>query len=458
MAFLDKSLLQSKANGMSFEAHPILKNGDVAENVKMTYLSGCIVATLKDEGGIAGNARNEVLKIGHSLQMSSAMVNDCIANVSGLTTTEDKMSLLDEIIATLTDNAWRCYFMIEFEGLLCLNGAPNADDYELLDFLGRGLFKKEDWRCAVMEFEIPFISANTARRYFVAADTCRDRWSIHAAGFLYSKGAGVLQDSLRAVTYFKQSAELGVVCDQYILGLSYAQGNGLPKDMLMAAHWFKTAAENGQIEAQYYWGLCNYNGDGVVQNLATAVHWFSLAANKGLVEAQCVLADCYRDGEGVSVELGEAAKWYRQGAEKGAPYAQLQLGLMYARGNGVCQDFNEAYKLIKKAAEQKIPDAQFYMGVFYNEGSLGQIDKQSAIKYFMMAAAQGHADAMYNLGITYLDGEDVPVDEQVAMDWLMKAAKLGHEEARNVVEEIRGAQRSQSFCQFDGSGRLVTRN
>ena len=50
-------------------------------------------------------------------------------------------------------------------------------------------------------------------------------------------------------------AEKGHAMSQYNLAISYYKGVGIPKDWSKALHWFKEAGEQGIVEALYMLGM-----------------------------------------------------------------------------------------------------------------------------------------------------------------------------------------------------------
>ena len=67
-----------------------------------------------------------------------------------------------------------------------------------------------------------------------------DAWRARAAqgdagaqyniGFMYANGAGVPQDDVEAVRWYRLAAEQGLARAQYNIGVMYANGRGVPQD------------------------------------------------------------------------------------------------------------------------------------------------------------------------------------------------------------------------------------
>ena len=99
-------------------------------------------------------------------------------------------------------------------------------------------------------------------------------------------GAGVPQDFVEAVTWWRTAAEQGYAPAQYELGLMYADGEGVPQNYTEAAKWYRMAAEQGFVSAQLNLGLLHANGAGVPPNAIAAYVWFSIAGDNGNETAQ----------------------------------------------------------------------------------------------------------------------------------------------------------------------------
>ena len=117
------------------------------------------------------------------------------------------------------------------------------------------------------------------------------------------------------------------------------------------ARW-KDAAEKGLGCAQFLYGQCFLNGTGVAKDDGQAMTWVRKAAEQGHSHAQVVLGAMYEDGRGVPQDDVEAVAWFRKAAEQENSKGQVALGLMYENGCGVPRDSVEAVAWLRKAAEQ----------------------------------------------------------------------------------------------------------
>jgi len=65
---------------------------------------------------------------------------------------------------------------------------------------------------------------------------------------MYTKGEGVLKDSVEAVKWYRKSAEQGNALAQFGLGFMYDKGEDVLKDEVEAYAWSLHAAINGISE------------------------------------------------------------------------------------------------------------------------------------------------------------------------------------------------------------------
>jgi hypothetical protein len=119
-------------------------------------------------------------------------------------------------------------------------------------------------------------------------------------------GAGLRQDSKRAIELFALAAAQGHANAQTILGSCYTQGRGVEIDLKAAAQWFRRAGDQGYPQAQSNLGAMFYSGQGVAQSYVEAVKWSRLAAAQGDPDALFNLGSCHTMGHGEGPRRGAA--------------------------------------------------------------------------------------------------------------------------------------------------------
>jgi TPR repeat protein len=102
---------------------------------------------------------------------------------------------------------------------------------------------------------------------------------------------GVTKDIGLALSYLRQSADMGYTEAQYRMGTIYLQGSelGVSKDERTAAHWFKLAASELHIDS--IWALSQIAGD--IQQPELQLEYQKKAASLGHVMAMRVIGEKY---------------------------------------------------------------------------------------------------------------------------------------------------------------------
>ena len=262
---------------------------------------------------------------------------------------------------------------------------------------------------------------------------------IAALGVLIVFGVKIIlkwqdQNAVRdLIAKMRESAEAGLVDQQYLLAEWYSDGRFVPRDNAEAMKWYRKAAEQGHPQAQYYLGDSYAKGRGVPKDDAEAMKWYRKAAEQGLIKAQYKVGAGYAQGRGVPEDYAQAAAWYRKAAEQGDAQAQSSLGALYALGQGVKKDEAVAVAWFRKAAEQGDTESQTLLGLSYEEGHGVPVDYTKAVAWYHKAAKQGEARAERQLGVLYANGRGVEKDDAEAVTWFRKAAEQGDAQAQTLL-------------------------
>jgi uncharacterized protein len=255
-------------------------------------------------------------------------------------------------------------------------------------------------------------------------------------GINFEKGNGVEKNNVKAVEWYKKSAEQGYSLAQFKLGVCYGLGLGVKQDYSKAFNWYKKSAEQGNSTAQYNLGFYYANGRGSEQDYSKAFVWYKKSADQGYSTAQFNLGVCYAKGQGVEQDYSKAFKWYKKSAEQGDPTAQCNLGFYYANGRGVGQNYSIAVKWYMKSAKKGYSIAQYFLGVCYDEGLGVERDYSKAIEWYSRSAEQGDSDAQLNLGNCYYNGKGVDKDYSKAIEWYRESAEQGNVDAKNMLSKL----------------------
>jgi TPR repeat protein len=184
-----------------------------------------------------------------------------------------------------------------------------------------------------------------------------------------------LMESFIAEGYYKAS---------YDLGQMYLQGNGVEEDTEKAIHYFTQSAENGMVQGAYQLG-CIYQGTDEEKSF----EWYRKAAEAGLPEALNNVGSCYFFGRGTDIDYERAFQSYKASAEKGNVEGAMNTGICYASGKGVALCFEEAFRWWTFAAEQGHVKAMVNLVTCYNMGYGTEKNLTMAIKWCDKAAELG---------------------------------------------------------------------
>jgi len=175
-------------------------------------------------------------------------------------------------------------------------------------------------------------------------------------GLRYAEGRGLMQDYAEAARWLRLAVAQGEPHAQKVLDDVYSRCPALRDAKNLISPTARATA--GSIKDAYAANRrCDYfTGLRIVRPLA----------EHGDAKAQLVLGVAYEDGRGLPQNYGEAAKWYRKAADKGDAGAQYFLGGMYMKGRGVPQDYTEAAKWYRKAARQGNASAKDDLNALYD--------------------------------------------------------------------------------------------
>ncbi len=266
-------------------------------------------------------------------------------------------------------------------------------------------------------------------------------------GWMYGFGKGVAKDESKWVKYTKESAILGFITAQWILGKAYYYGwHDLAENNDEAFKWLNKVANSKPdiparakaiAEAQCLVGECYDFGRGVEEDKETAYQWYKKASDNGHAAAHASLGDAYQYGwYGFKEDKNKAFKLYEKGAKAGDGYAQLQLGTCYENGVGTLAIKKDAFNWYKKAAENDMLAGQCSLGRCYAYGIGTNPNPAEGIKWLTTAADEGFGEAFDVLGYIYFEGIAGKVDYKKALEYFQKAADLDYWSAYHDMAQV----------------------
>lgn len=311
--------------------------------------------------------------------------------------------------------------------LSAAQGNPYAD-YELAKMYRDGV-----GTAVLPELSTRHFRAAFSGFYQLEQDSHDDKLQYRLGQMLYT-GTGTEKDVQAAIGYLEQSAQLGNVNAQYLLGkVCLETGSG---DPAQAVAWMSKAAEAGNAAAQYSLGKLYCDGAHVDKDIAKAVSFFTAAAGQENEYAAYQLGRLYLSGEDITRNVPEAIKWLTMSSDLGNAYAQYALAKLYLAGEDVPKNIPEAIRLLTLSAEQKNEFAAYQLGKLYLKGEDVPKDTEAAIRWLTASAEQGNQFAQYALGKLYFYDGDASHDKEKSLYWLGLAAAQGNVYAQFLIENI----------------------
>lgn len=253
-----------------------------------------------------------------------------------------------------------------------------------------------------------------ARAFALAQKADKDNAEIqYVIGRCYRYGDGIEEDCLKAMLWYRKSAEQGNVDALFEIGDLYADNISEPcydgfdetssEDFIK---WLSIALECERSQARIVFAAayvnCVYRCTHPELELekkvnkATDLELIRIAANGGHGEAQYRLGYRYELGDGVPQDYAEAARWYHKAAEKGSQYYYAEkLGEVYKKGLGVEKDYDEAIKWCHKAVVESLEIGKTIMNLAEVYELAGKY--QDAVTWYSKAAERGIEEASEKL-------------------------------------------------------------
>ena len=121
----------------------------------------------------------------------------------------------------------------------------------------------------------------------------------------------------KAMSLYRQAAELGNADAIERIGYVYHMGLGVTADYPEAMRWYRKAAALGNAMAMNQIGLLYHDGQGVAINDTEAMHWMHMAAKLGNSQALGWIGYFYATGQGVAKDCAAAHPWLERAADAG---------------------------------------------------------------------------------------------------------------------------------------------
>ena len=147
MAFINKAAMAKKKADIGIADHPLLKElGNLSLVEKMSYIEGCVFASLMDDEKTDDAERTAIRRLALSLRLSEEEIDQCYETVMALKTDDEKIEFGESVAAQLKREPIPVFLMEDIESLLKKNGEIPAEATDGIDFLGTLIFGDQGWR------------------------------------------------------------------------------------------------------------------------------------------------------------------------------------------------------------------------------------------------------------------------------------------------------------------------
>lgn len=176
--------------------------------------------------------------------------------------------------------------------------------------------------------------------------------------------------------------------------LAYLNGNSAVKvDKEKALSLFKQAADLGTCYGSYNAGRCYYNGWGCKQDYREAFNWFDRAYKEGHKGSRWYLAYCYCLGRGTEEDAQKGMAMLRAMQREKAAYPKELLGYCLLYGKGTEPDYAEARRILEEAAQDGSAKAWKYLGDIHDKGLGVPENLTMAVSCYQKAVEKGEESA-----------------------------------------------------------------
>ena len=259
---------------------------------------------------------------------------------------------------------------------------------------------------------------------------------------MYNKGEYVSQSEENAQRYYKNALSGFLELESknqaddnlfYKMGTMYKNGLGTQKDMIRAIEYFKRSAEMNNTNAKRTLALEYLSGEYLELDIEKGLKMLTECADSGDTLSCYKLGKIYFKGEIVYKDLNMAEKYLLKAAENKNEYALYSLGKLYLEEN--CLD--KAVEYFDKAVQydEIKPYAAYSLAKIMLDNNPYH-DSEKAVSILELAAMENEW-ASFLLGRLYLYGtDDIQKDKEKALEWLELSAEQGNEYAQNMLDNI----------------------
>ncbi len=266
-------------------------------------------------------------------------------------------------------------------------------------------------------------------------------YAAYAVAQMYGKGEYVDQSEETAQRYYKDALTGFLALESkeqaddnlfYKIGAMYKNGLGTEKDIIKAIDYFKRSAEMNNKNGLYEYCKALLLGEHIPQDKNKAVKLLEKAIKLENINAKRFLALEYISGEHLEQDIEKGLAMLTECADSEDTFACYKLGNIYLKGEFVPQDLDKSERYLLLAEDNEY--TQYALGRLYLQSE--KYDIQKSVEYFEKSADKNNWSS-YQLGRLYLFGSGgLEKDRKKAAQWLRKSADDGNEYAQNMLDNM----------------------
>ena len=252
----------------------------------------------------------------------------------------------------------------------------------------------------------------------------------------YETGAGVAQDSSKALQLLTAAAKSGDVEACMILSTYYLRGTLVEKDTARCVALRREYADKGEPKAMVMMAMCHLRGLVVRRDTAEAVRLLELAAKKGDSWGLAYMGDAYYYGlYGYKVDKERAVGLWKKSAKQGDWSSTMRLGDHYVSEG----DYKKAWQYVNEGVRWRYPGSMVTASEMYFMGHGVATDegKGQQIISDVCSNMPNYDYAYYIAGRQYMFPDDAALrDSAKAVAYWQRGDTMGSQACRYMLSSM----------------------
>ena len=261
----------------------------------------------------------------------------------------------------------------------CLTNEPKINDY----------YESKKYSLSNLDFlNVTFNSLDEIREH-----ACNNNSNAELIlGYEYLRGIYLEKDISKSKYWLERAIKDGSREANLYLGEIYSNADGFSYDLSKAISYFKEASNGGLLSplALFNLGLIYQSNDIEFGGISKAIHYYKRSSDLGNISASYNLALIYQNNKEYK-NIKKSIKLYKAAINGGHKLSLNNLGAIFLTESGY-KNLELAYQLFKKSHDSGNHYSAYYLGVMYDRGLFVDMDKDKA-KYFLIEAKNNGIEA-----------------------------------------------------------------